>query len=139
MSVTAPVQKVQEMYAAFSRGDVAFILGCLSPDATWSVDGPAGLPFFGDRKGSPGVSKFFQDISSHLDIHEFRPEQFLAVGDTVIVLGFERGKAKKTGKSFEGHWAHVFTFKSGLVASFREYCNSAAFADAMRAAVSAAA
>jgi ketosteroid isomerase-like protein len=97
------------------------------------------LPFFGDRKGPAAVGKFFQEIGMHLDLHEFRPEHFFAVGDTVIVLGFERGMGKKTGKPIEGHWAHVFKFKDGLVTAFREYCNSAAFADAMRAAVSAAA
>ena len=134
-----PLQKVQEMYAAFGRGDVAFILNLLAPDVTWSVDGPAGLPFFGDRKGLAGVAKFFQDIGAHLDIQEFKPEQFFEMGDTIIALGAERGKARKTGTAFHGHWAHVFTFKNGQVIAFREYCNSASFADAMRGAVSAAA
>ena len=134
-----PLQKVQEMYAAFGRGDVAFILGALAPDVTWSVDGPAGMPFFGDRKGPNGVLKFFQELGANLDIQEFKPEQFFEFGDTVIALGVERGKAKATGKSFHGHWAHVFTFKNGQVVAFREYCNSAAFADAMRGAAAAAA
>lgn len=127
-----PLQKVQEMYAAFGRGDVAFILSALAPDVAWSVDGPAGLPFFGDRKGQAGVASFFQDIGTHLDVQEFRPEQFFVQGDTVIVLGIERGKGKATGKTFAGRWAHVFTFKNGLVTAFREYSNSAAIAEAMR-------
>jgi len=139
MSKFDPVQKVQEMYAAFGRGDVAFIVNSLAPEATWSVDGPAGLPFFGDRKGPAGVGQFFQEIGMNLDIQEFRPEQFFAQGNTVIVLGFERGQARATGKAFAGHWAHVFTFNSGKVVAFREYCNSGAFADAMRGAASAAA
>ncbi len=139
MSTMTPMQKVQEMYAAFGRGDVAFILGCLAPEATWSVDGPAGLPFFGDRQGPAGVARFFQDIGAHLDIQEFRPEQFFVQGDTIIVLGFERGRARATGQAIEGHWAHVFTFRAGQVVTFREYCNSGAFADAMRGTAAAAA
>jgi ketosteroid isomerase-like protein len=132
MNAFNPTQKVQELYAAFGRGDVAFIIAALAPDVTWSVDGPANLPFFGDRKGPAGVTQFFQDIGMNLEIQEFTPQQFFAQGDTVIALGFERGQAKTTGKPIAGHWAHVFTFKNGLVVAFREYCNSAACADAMR-------
>lgn len=135
----SPLQKVQEMYAAFGRGDVAFIINSLDPNVTWAVDGPAGLPFFGDRQGPGGVAKFFQEIGTHLEIQEFVPEQFFVQGDTVIALGFERGKARSSGKSIAGHWAHVFKFKNGLVVNFREYCNSAAFADALRAGAAAAA
>ncbi len=137
--MSTPLQKVQELYAAFGRGDIPFIIKTLAPTVTWSVDGPAGLPFFGDRHGPAGVTKFFQDIGAHLDIQEFRPEQLFAQGDTVIALGFERGQAKATGKAFQGHWAHVFTFKNGQVVAFREYQNSAGVADALREGKAAAA
>ena len=139
MSAFNPLQKVQELYAAFGRGDVPFIIKALAPNVTWSVDGPTDVPFFGDRRDQGGVVQFFQEIGTQLDIQEFRPEQFFVQGDTVLVLGFERGRARASGKAFQGHWAHVFTFKNGQVAAFREYCNSAAFADALRAAPAAAA
>jgi len=134
-----PLQKVQEMYAAFGRGDVGFILKCMAPNVTWSVDGPGGLPFFGERTGPAGVGKFFEDIGANLDIQQFSPEQFFAQDDTVIVLGKESGKGKTTGLPFAGHWAHVFTFKNGLVIKFREYCNSAAIAGVLKGCKTAAA
>lgn len=139
MSTTTPLQTVQVMYAAFGRGDVATILNALAADVTWSIDGPAIVPIFGDRKGRDGVAQFFQALGASIDVQEFTPQQFFAHGDTVIVQGVERGKVKATGKTMAGHWAHVFTFKNGLVSAFREYNNSAAFADAFRATAGAAA
>jgi ketosteroid isomerase-like protein len=41
MSAPTNMERVQQMYAAFGRGDVPAILNALAPDATWTVQGPA--------------------------------------------------------------------------------------------------
>lgn len=119
-----PLQKVQSMYAAFRRGDIAFLLNGLAPDVAWSVDGPASVPMFGDRMGRAAVAQFFAAIGELFELHEFTPKQFFAHGETVIVLGYERGTVKATGNAFDGHWAHFFTFRDGQVSAFRECMNS---------------
>jgi len=124
------LERVQQMYAAFGRGDVQFILNGLAADVTWCDDGPATVPFFGDRRGRDQVAQFFQAVGTHLDLQEFAPREFFVQGEQVIVLGFERGRVRSSGRSFEGHWAHVFTFRAGLVTAFREYSNSGGIADA---------
>ena len=139
MSTINHVQKVQEMYAAFGRGDVPFILNALAADVAWTVDGPSSVPLFGDRRGKDAVAQFFQAIGTHLDIQEFTPQQFFAQGESVVVLGFERGRVRSTGRSYEGHWAHVFTFRGTSVSSFREYSNTAAIAEAFQSSSRSAA
>lgn len=124
------VERVQAMYAAFGRGDVQAILSALAPDVVWAVDGPANIAMFGNRRGRDQVAQFFQAIGANLDITEFAPREFFANGDQVVALGFERGTARATGRVYEGHWAHVFTFRAGQVIAFREYGNTAALADA---------
>lgn len=132
MSTTSNLQKVQEMYAAFGRGDVPSILKALAPDVTWTVQGPAWVPLFGTRRGREGAAEFFQAIGQHLTIEEFAPREFIVQGDHVVVLGFERGRTVKSGGRYEGEWAHVFTFRNGLVVSFKEFSNTAALAEAFK-------
>lgn len=132
MTPASNLQKVQELYAAFGRGDVPFILSSLAPDITWVVQGPATLPMFGTRRGREGVAQFFQTIGQNLVIEEFEPRQFVVQGDQVVVFGFERGRAIRTGGRYEGEWAHSFTFRNGQVIAFKEYCNTAAFVEAFK-------
>jgi ketosteroid isomerase-like protein len=139
MSAPTNADRVQQMYAAFGRGDIAAILGALHPDVVWSVQGPSWLPFFGTRKGRQQVSQFFQAIGEKLTFQEFAPREFIVQGEHVVVLGHERGQAKPTSRPFEGEWAHIFTFRNGQVVQFREYTNTAAFAEAFQGTAKAVA
>ena len=97
---------------------------------TWSVDGPPALPLFGDRRGPAQVAEFFRAVGENLAIDEFVPENFVAAGDLVVATGRERGRVPATGKGYSAHWAHVFTFRDGLVVRFREYSDTAAMTEA---------
>jgi ketosteroid isomerase-like protein len=62
----------------------------------------------------------------------FEPHTFLAEGDKVVVLGFERVRSRRTGRSYENHWVHAFTLAHGKIVKFREYCDTATVAAAFR-------
>lgn len=132
------VAKVQELYAAFAQGNIKLILDSCTPDVHWVVQGPSGLPFFGTRKGPGQVAQFFQDIAQHLEIQEFSPKEFISQGDYVVAIGSSRGKARASGKAIQEAWIHVFTCQNGKVKTFREFGDTAATADALRAAKQAA-
>lgn len=57
---------------------------------------------------------------------EFQPQEFIAEGDKVVVLGHGRWRAKSTGQTAESDWVHVFTRRNGKTVSFREYSDTAA-------------
>ena len=42
---------VQELYAAFGRGDFPAILNRVAPDVDWAFSGPTKLPFGGSWRG----------------------------------------------------------------------------------------
>jgi ketosteroid isomerase-like protein len=48
------------------------------------------------------------------------------------VLGHYDGTVKKNGKRADSDWVHVFTVKDGKVVHFREFTDTAKFADAWR-------
>ena len=122
------LQIVQAAYDAFGRGDIAGILSLVADEVDWEVLGPAVIPFAGPRRGKAGVGLFFQQLSDCFDVEVFELDQFVVQDATVVVLGHERMKSKKTGMSHSGQWAHVHTIAGGKIARFREYTDSAGVA-----------
>jgi uncharacterized protein len=48
------------------------------------------------------------------------------------VLGHYAWTVRKTGKATSADWCHVFTVKDGKVSEFREFTDTASFAEAYR-------
>ena len=69
-----------------------------------------------------------------MDILDFQPREFVADGDRVLVIGWERAKVKATNRTFELDWVMAFTVRNGKVVSFREYTDTKAMADAYESA-----
>jgi ketosteroid isomerase-like protein len=57
---------------------------------------------------------------------EFELEQFVAQGDTVVVLGHFAMRVRATGRTSRSAWAHVWKVEEGRVSSFREYVDTLA-------------
>jgi ketosteroid isomerase-like protein len=130
---SANIAFIQSLYAAFSRGDIATIINALSPDVDWSVNGRRkDYPLLGSWKGSNEVQKFFQGVAEHEEATDFSPREFFAAEDRVFVLGHYAWKIRKTGRAVASDWVHVFTVRAGKIAAFREFNDTAQFAEAYR-------
>ena len=128
VDIQSNVEVVRETYEAVGRGDMPALLDLLTDDVQWSFQGPSGIPFAGTRRGREGVAEFFSLVGENLEFQEFEPNEFVAQGDTVVVLGFERSLVKPTGGTFEQEWAHVYRLRDGKVAEFLALEDSAAHA-----------
>lgn len=134
MSTQDNVKAVQDIYAAFGKQDIPFILNALAEDVEWH-EPPAGeAPFQGTYHGRDGVGRFFMGLAEAVDVQAFEPREFYADGDTVVALGYYRFHAKKTGKTYDTGWAMVWRFRSGKVTKFEIYKDSAAEAVALHGA-----
>lgn len=130
---TDNVSLVQDLYAAFGRGDLATILAGLAPDADWqSVGRRNDYPAFGPRRGPAEIGEFFKIVAENEDFSDFSPREFHPAQDKVFVLGSYTLKMKKTGKPVACEWVHVFTFRDGKVVHWREHTDTAQFAEAWR-------
>jgi len=138
MSAQENVQIVKDGFAAFGRGDMQGLLALFAEDIEWIVPGE-GWPLAGTYRGHAGVADFFQKISAMLERSLFEPREFVAQGDRVLVVGFERGRVKATNRTFEGHWVWAFTVRNGKVTNVREYIDTLALARAFEMAASATA
>jgi ketosteroid isomerase-like protein len=130
---TANVALVKSLYDAFKRGDIAPIIAALAPNVDWRVNGrPKDYPCFGVWTGPGDVRKFFGLVAENEQASDFSPREFLAAGDKVFVSGHYAWKILKTGRAVDSDWVHVFTLEDGRVAAFREFTDTAQFAEAYR-------
>jgi ketosteroid isomerase-like protein len=127
------VDVVREAYEAVGRGDISALLDLLADDVEWTLQGPSAIPFAGTRRGREGVAEFFSLLGETVEFQDFEPREFVAQGDTVVVLGFERNLIKPTGRTLEQEWAHVYTLRDGKIAKHRALEDTAAYVDAFDA------
>ncbi len=119
MSTSAKaLEVVQTAYAAFGRGDLPAILNLVSEDIDWEFFGAKGLPYTGVFQSKDEVARWFASIPEVDDILVFEPREFINGGEHVTVLGWERTRARPSGRIFESEWVHVFTVRAGRVVRF---------------------
>ena len=117
-TTSSPLGVVQSAYAAFGSGNIPAILELVADDVDWTFRGAKGLAYTGTFRGRSAVEKWFASVVQADDIQAFEPREFLAEGDNVTVLGWERTRALPDGKVFETDWVHVFTVRGGRVERF---------------------
>jgi hypothetical protein len=129
----ANISLVKNLYAAFGRNDISTIIAAMAPNVAWFIVGRReDYPLLGVRKGPKAVNEFFRLVAENQEVRDFTPRDFYAAGEMVFVLGHYAWKVRKTGKSVDTEWAHVFQVKNGKVISFREFTDTAQFAQAWR-------
>jgi len=127
----ANIALVQSYYGMFARGDIAAIIDNCTTDVVWeSVGERSVFPLLGRWEGKAGVGAFFAKLAEIEDFSEFTPKDFYASGDKVFVLGHYALTVKRSGRSAEMDWIHVFTLRDGMCAGFRENTDTAKLAAA---------
>lgn len=114
------VTVLQNLYAAFNRGEIAKIVHSCANNVEWQCYTPM-IALHGLRRGHAGVQKFFEDVAHTLHFSKFEPKQYLTNGDTVVVLGTDRAKILEIGKTLDGSWVHVWKMADGKVTSWHGY------------------
>ena len=126
MSEQTNTDVVRQVYEAFDRGDIPAMLGMLTDDVEFTLQGPPVIPYAGAHRGREGVAEYFSLLDNNLEFERFEPREFVSQGDTVVVLGDDRSLVKSTGRAFEEEWAHVYTLRDGKIAKARFFEDTAA-------------
>ena len=132
MDQEANVRVVQDLYAAFGRGDIATVLAGLDPDITWVNPGPAEIPYFGTHRGPEAIARnVFAFLAEHVHIHVLTPTELFAKGERVVVLLHMESTARKTGRRVVQEVVHAWTLREGRTVHFHDYQDNAAVAAAL--------
>lgn len=114
---------VENMFAAFSSGDVEKFVATVSKDTLWVYHGTQIIPK-GTFEGKEGVRKFFNNILENTEILAFEPQQYIVEENTVVVLGQEHQKVKRSGRELKQKWVQIYTVKDDLITRMEEFATS---------------
>lgn len=115
------IQTIHEVYAAFGRGDVGFIVDQLTDDVGWVSHFDAIIPWGGDFSGKARVPHFFEAIFGSVDVETFEPKEWIAQDDTVVSLGEFGCRVRTTGKKARTRWAFIWKFVDGKICSYEQF------------------
>jgi len=129
------IERVQAIYAAFGRGDVPFILGCLAPDIEWEYGSSGhGVPWLQPRRGRAAIAGFFETVAQELSFQHFEPVGFLEGQNIVAALCRVEAVVTRTGRTVvELDEVHLWHFDvEGYVTKFRHAADTYAHVLASR-------
>lgn len=126
MNTRDNIDLVKQTYACFERGDMESQLALYALDIDWALPSMPHISFGGSCHGRESVRAYFEAINTGQEILQFEAQQFVAQGDTVVVLGHYAWRVKATGLEYHSDWVHVCTVRNGQVIRFREHLDTAA-------------
>lgn len=97
---------VKMLYKALARGETETIARLVAADLEWWYHGPPQCQH---------MMKILTGESRHSEF-KFKPRSIMAIGDRVIMEGWDRG--------LKAYWVHVWTLKEDMIVQFREYFNT---------------
>src|ERR1035438_3349602 len=103
---------VQELYAAFRRGDLQAILASLADDVVWESEGPAIIASSGTRHGRAEAQGFFEALAGDFSDQQLTITDYVASGDTVMTLGRYSATTNATGKRIDTPIAHYWRIRN---------------------------
>jgi ketosteroid isomerase-like protein len=114
------VEKVEQIYAAFKRGEIPRILEYMADSVEWEYGiSETDVPWLQLRRGRSEVPQFFASLTG-IELHKFQPKTFLENDNIVVVLIDVELTVKATGiKITEEDETHIWYFNSqGQVIKF---------------------
>ena|SRR5688572_23724154 len=125
------VELVRSFYANFQAGKLDAVLPLLAPDFRIVYAGPSIIPAAGTWNGHQGFLAWARaGLDGHLPPESATFEVFIAQGDSVVVPGHVGLRIKTTGKRCATDFLHFFTVREGLLASWRDFYDTFALAQA---------
>jgi uncharacterized protein len=120
MSADVNIKTIQNLYEAFGRGDVAFILDNVTDDVDWQTDSATQAgPWYGAHNGKDGVVDFFVAFGSAMDVERFEPFSYAANDSEVHTMVRLAATRRANGKSLDMNLHHFFQFRDGLISYYR--------------------
>jgi ketosteroid isomerase-like protein len=124
MSEQENSQLVRQCYEAFLNGETEQLLKYMMKSIEWELPVVEGIPFTGKRQGRDAVAEFFRLVSEMQELREFKPKEFIAQDDRVVVTGHYEWTVKATRAEFGCDWCHVFHIAMGEVSKFTEFTDT---------------
>jgi len=119
---TQNIDFVKDLYAAFNRGDLPYILERFAPELESfgvTAGGRARAPFHFEGKRREDVAKYFEALVGTMEPLRLEPQHYAAADDHVYATIYHEYKVRKTGKVLSlKNGVHRFKVKNGKVVAW---------------------
>ncbi len=116
------VATTQRIYEAMARGDFWALREFLDPEVVWEWSTKlAGLTGVSSYHGIEGVEAATRDFFEALDWFRQEADEFIEVGDDVLVITRTYARPKGSDRELEGQAAERWTFRDGRVIRHKLY------------------
>jgi ketosteroid isomerase-like protein len=119
----ALLETFRRIYTAVQQGDFEALGENMTHDVEWAL--PPTVPWGGVHHGHLGVESVGEIFREHVDGIWSEPDEFLDLGDRVVVLGRVSGTGRASGEPFEVSFAHVWDLADGVPSRLHAYFDSA--------------
>lgn len=128
------VELVQNLYAAFAKGDVPAVLQKFDLNIEWNeaenFPYADGNPYIGPQAVLKGV---FARLGAEWEYWNLTEQTFYeANSGEIIVTGRYKAKNKMTSKEINVQFVHMWTLNDGLVTKFQQYVDTYQTVQAMK-------
>jgi uncharacterized protein len=133
--MSANTDAIAAAHDAFNRGDIEAVLEGFDPGMEWKV--PETLPYGGQFHGPEEIGGFFQSLTEYFSELNVQVNELIDAGEYVTDISTIRGKAKEGGGDVEAAAVFIWTMRDGKPVAFREYSDTAAIVQGLRAGATA--
>jgi uncharacterized protein len=125
----ANVRRVEEVFRLIARKDFKALDGILADEVTLEIVGSPDTPMAGLTQGRQQVIETLENNFDQVEEQQPEIQSVVAQGNTVVVIGRDRGRFRPTGRTYDLHWMHQYTFEGDKIIRMRELFDSAALLD----------
>ena len=126
----AAADVVRRQYLASARGDLEALRATLADDVEWTE--MAGFPLAGTYRTPGGVTaNVMESLARDWDDWVAHDDTYVVDGENVVVLARYTATNKATGRHINVRVAHHFIVRSGKIARFEQFVDTALVRAAM--------
>jgi ketosteroid isomerase-like protein len=115
------IELIRRGYEAYARGDFASVFALLHPQV--EICQTELLPWGGTYRGHEQAREFFRKLNEYTEgLPE--PEEFIAAGDDVVVMGRLRGKARGSDRHYDLKIVHLWSIEGEQIVRFAAYIDT---------------
>ena len=132
MSRETNLKLIRDTMEALLAGDPGPLLASLTDDAIVKAIIADGTPISGHFQGRAGFMRYLMAVNEVMEILEVTSTDYTASETSVVILGHERARVRRTGAMLDCEIATVFELRGGKIARMLAMAEMGPIVDAYR-------
>ena len=119
------MRRIEAVFETLARQDYESLNDLLADDVVLEIIGSPATPMAGLTQGRRQVIETTRNNFALVEEQQPEIQSVVAQGNTVVVVAREQGLFRPTGRRYDLHWIHLYTFEHNKIVKIRELFDSA--------------